>query len=90
MIDATGRDKAIDRLREIQGEIGELLDEALHCIRDAGGSTAQADAYWKAHIICALRNDHEYLGGSMVTMQDTIEELESGDEPSPDDDGDED
>jgi len=83
------REDAIDRLREIQSEIEELLDEAMHCIRDAGGSTAQADAYWKAHIICALRNDHEYLGGSMVTMQDTIEELESGGE-SPDDDGDED
>ena len=89
MTDAAQRQEAIDRLREIQTEIEELLDEALHCIRDAGGSTAQADAYWKAHIICALRNDHEYLGGSMVTMQDTIEELESGGE-SPDDDGDED
>lgn len=84
------REEAIDRLREIQTEIEELLDEALQCIGDAGGSTAQADAYWKAHIICALRNDHEYLGGSMVTMQDTIEGLESGGEPSPDDDGDED
>lgn len=70
----------IDRLREIQEEVEELVGEAMACIRAAGGSTAQADAYWKPHIIGAIRNDHEYLGGSMVTMQDTIEELESHDE----------
>ena len=76
MTETTER-KAIDRLREIQEEIEELVGEAMKCIRTAGGSTAQADVYWKPHIIGALRNDHGYLGGSMVTMQDTIEELES-------------
>jgi len=76
----TERQEAIDRLREIQSEIEELLDEALQCIRDADGSTTQAEAYWKAHIVCALRNDHGYLGGSMFTMQDDIEALEALDE----------
>lgn len=76
MTDATERAEALDRLREIQCEIEILLDEAMHCVRGAGGSTARAEAYWKAHIICALCNDHQYLGGSMATMQDTIEELE--------------
>lgn len=90
MNDTSERREAIHRLREIQNEIEELIDEAMHCIRDAGGSTAQAEAYWKVHIICALRNEHEYLGGSMVTMQDTIEALESEDGASPDGDGDED
>ena len=86
MTDATQRQEAIDRLREIQSEMEELLIEALQCIREAGGSTAQAEAYWKAHIVCAIRNDHGYLGGSMVTLQDTIEDLETGEDddgPSP-------
>ena len=84
MTDTIERAEAIDRLREIQEEIEELLGEAKRCIRAAGGTKTQtmirAEAYWIAHIIGALRNDHGYLGGSMATMQDTIEELESDDD----------
>jgi hypothetical protein len=86
MTDTTTRDEAIDRLREIRLEIEELVDEAMDCLRDAGGSTDRAESYWRAHIICALHNDHHYLGGNMCTLQDTIDELEADDGPEPDDD----
>ena len=66
------------------------MNHVAEAIREAGGSTARAEAYWKAHIICALRNDHQYLGGSMCTLEDTIEELEAehDDGPTPVDDED--
>src|SRR5690606_26700951 len=74
------RDEAIERLREIQAEIEEQLTEAKECIRAAGGTRnnglIRAEAYWIAHIVCALRNDHGYLGSSQLTLEDTINELE--------------
>ena len=44
----------------------------------------RAKAYWLAHVTMALTRDHDYLGGSMVTMQDTLTELleAAEDEPS--------
>jgi hypothetical protein len=66
----------IDRLEEIRDEIKELLDEATGILRRGGGITYErARSYWLAHIRTALDKDHDYLGGSMVTMQNTIDEL---------------
>ena len=39
-----------------------------------------AKSYWLAHIVTALDKDHGYLGGSMGTMQDTIDALREGEE----------
>ena len=64
-----------DRLLDIKNEIKELVKEA----RDTIAGTSEADrteVYWYAHILCALDSDHEYLGDSMVTMQDSILALE--------------
>lgn len=66
-----------DRLREIQDEIEELTREALDLVRDGGGFVEQARSYWYAHIITAVRNESEFLGKSMVTMDDTIEGMEN-------------
>ena len=64
----------IDRLTEIQEEMEELIWEVSDLVR---GTCAEdrAESYWMAHIKMALSNNNGYLGGSMVTMADTIEEL---------------
>ncbi|MHC4464217.1 MAG: hypothetical protein ACYS30_22735 [Planctomycetota bacterium] len=65
------------RLEEIQNEMLELLREAKSLIRRSGDSRTfeRARSYWLAHVEMALTKEHGYMGGSMVTMQDTIEEL---------------
>ena len=68
----------IDRLYGIQDEISDLVKEARDIVRNADGYGRiyeRAKSYWIPHIITALSNDHDYLGGSMCTLEDTIEEL---------------
>ncbi len=65
---------AIDRLSEIKDEFAELLREVKDILRGTP-EEERAKSYWLAHIRCALDNEHTYLGGSMVTMQDTIDAL---------------
>ena len=65
--------EAIDRLRDIQGEIDGLVNEAERLIRQNGSefTHSRATSYWIAHILGAL------IGrGSMVTMEETISELD--------------
>lgn len=70
----TARD--LRRLENIKWKIEELIDEAKHIVKGAGGfAYERARSYWIPHIIIALSKEHDYLGGSMVTMADTIEEL---------------
>ena len=40
----------------------------------------RAESYWIAHITTAASNDHGYLGKSMVSLQDTIDEIEDGED----------
>jgi len=64
------------RLEEIKDEIKELLKEAEKIVEEAGGLTHdRAISYWIPHVEGALDEDHCWLGGSMVTMEDTIQEL---------------
>ena len=71
-------------------ELEEILDEMKSLLRRAGSALhglpqrQQAESYWMAHIRMALDSDHGYLGGSMVTMQDTIDSL-LGDDDDEDD-----
>ena len=77
-----------EELGEIQQEMLAWLAQARHLLRRAPGMTGQrAKAYWLAHGTMALTRDHDYLGGSMVTMQDTLTELleAAEDEPSGED-----
>ena len=71
----------IERLAEIRDEIKALVDEASRIVRETI-ERKTAEAYWIPHILGALDDDHEYLGGSMQTMQDTIDALEDDDEGS--------
>ena len=69
----TEKQEVIKRLRSIQDEIGELVTEADELIHSYGSELAhkRAESYWLEHIRGALSGR-----GSMVTMEETISELE--------------
>ena len=71
------------RFEEIKEQIKELLDEAFDLVPDH--ARARAESYWYAHIAMALDEDHGYLGGSMCSMQDTLEEFDEEDEEDEED-----
>jgi len=73
--------ETIERLIEIKEQMLELLDEAMYLLPE-GMTKTRAKSYWYAHIKTALLKEHEYLGGSLVTMDDTINELEEEEEES--------
>lgn len=80
-----GNDKAhiqhkVNELEDIKDNIKGLAHDAMRAIEQLDNaygrpSAARAKAYWFAHIVCALDNDHMFLGGSMTTMQDSIDEI---------------
>ena len=73
--------EVVSRLEEIRDKMLELLEEAMDLIAETDrGAAQQARYYWYAHIKGALTHDHEFLGGSMITMEDTIERLENPEE----------
>jgi hypothetical protein len=67
-------DLDLERLEEIKDEIKDLVDEA-RALVSGTAERRTTEAYWIAHILGALDEDHEFLGGSMTTMQDTIDAL---------------
>jgi len=64
----------VSHLEEIQQEMLELLSKAQDLISGTR-EEARAKSYWLAHIKTALTNEHEYLGSSMITMEDSINAL---------------
>lgn len=67
------------RFEEIIGKIKVLLDEALELVPE-GISKSRAKSYWYAHMVVNIDEDHEYMSGSMCSMQDTLEEFDEIDE----------
>lgn len=80
-LDLEGR---IERLVEIKEEMLELLSEC-HQLTRGTSEEDRARSYWLAHIRCALDDEHQFLGGSVITMQDTINGLQEFDELHQDD-----
>ncbi len=76
----------VDELREIQVQMLECLEQAKTLIKQSGQEMTlqRAESYWLAHAKIALTNDHGYLGGSMVSMEDTIAEIEAATEDDED------
>ena len=70
----------IARLEDIQTKISELVYEARDILSGTGITLQRAERYWIAQILTALDNDEEYVGGSMFTLQDSINELKGEDE----------
>ena len=68
-------------LSDIKEEIKDLVYQAKRHVERGGNKflLEQAKAYWIPHILMALDKEHDYLGGGMVTMQDTIDALEQSD-----------
>lgn len=78
-----------ERLTEIKEEMKDLLGEAQDLFRQEGGMTyTRAKSYPLAHIAMALDKDHDYLGGSMFTFNDLIEELDDPEDEDCDEDDD--
>lgn len=76
------RQDVVDELGEIQSQILELVEQARGLLRRNGlhGPLMRAESYWIAHIMTAASNDHGYLGKSMVSLQDTIDEIDDGED----------
>ena len=72
------------RFEEIIGEIKELLEEALDLVPE-GYVRSRAESYWYAHMIVNVTDDHGYMGGSMCSMQDTLEEFDEVEEEDEED-----
>ena len=70
-------DDDIARLEQIKEEVLNLIYEAKDIIQSKGqGNTyLRAYSYWIPHVIIALTREHEWGSGSIVCMEDTIEEL---------------
>ena len=71
------RQEIVDELGEIQSQILELVDQARALLRrnELQGALMRAESYWIAHVTTAISNNHGYLGGSTVSLQDTIDEI---------------
>jgi len=72
------REEDAARLEEIVCEMKELMREARDIVRKYPGTEDRFKGYPYAHIVGALDNDHEFLGGSMFTLIDCIEEIKGG------------
>jgi hypothetical protein len=60
----------VNELNYVKGKMEELLDHARRVLGGTGSIGQRAEAYWLAHIAGALEGR-----GSMVTLEDTINEL---------------
>ena len=65
----------INRLNEILWEIKELINEASDLFVQTKAS-GRFEGYPYPHVLGALDKDHSYLGGSFITYQDCLDELE--------------
>ena len=75
------------RFSEIINSIDDLMEEAINIIPE--NMVARAKSYWYAHIMCAVSDDHEFLGSSLHHMQDCLDEWMEQEEEEDDDDDDE-
>lgn len=67
------------RLVEIHNEMVLLLEEAFSLI-PRGGIKDRAKYYWYGNIKMNLVKNHEYLGSSMCTMEETVDSLDPGED----------
>jgi hypothetical protein len=80
--------EAIDNLKEIQGQMTDLLEEAAGIIRMNGSRVdyERFKGYVQGHIATALSNDHNFLSKNMFTLEGIISDLEANVEPEEDED----
>ena len=54
-----------------------MLDEMKH-LKEVSQELERAKLYWMAHIDGALLSRQGWLGGSFISLEDTLEALEEG------------
>jgi hypothetical protein len=64
-----------EMLTDIKESMLEMLEHAIELVPE-GITKERAKCYWYAHIKTAILKEHEFLGGSLVTLEDTINEIE--------------
>ena len=76
------RQEIVDELGDIQSQILELVEQARALLRrnELQGALMRAESYWIAHVTTAISNNHGYLGKSMVSLQDTIDEIKDAED----------
>lgn len=69
--------EAAEEFQEIMDSIKEKVQRALQLVKHQCDRIEyeRAKAYWFAHIVMAIDNDHEYLGKNMGTMADSLEAI---------------
>lgn len=78
--------KAAMRLRELADEIYETLAEMEDILEEvAPEELERAKAYWMAHIDGALLNQKGWMGGSLISLEDTLAALEEEEEEEAED-----
>ncbi len=68
-----------EQLHDIKEEIKDLMENAQNLLRGTDAEDA-AKSYWVPHILMALDDEHDWLGGSMHSLQDSIDQLLEVDE----------
>lgn len=75
------RTEAARKLRELAYEIYDTLDEMEDILREvAPEELERARVYWMAHIDGALLNLKGWMGGSFISLGDTLIDLEEEEE----------
>ena len=67
----------LEHLEELKEALESTLFDIESIINGCSNNQikARAKSYWIAHIKQAISNDNDYLGTSMCTLQDTINEI---------------
>ena len=68
-----------NELEDIKNNIANLMHEAANLV-DGTDEREAARAYWIGNILGALDDQSSYMGGSMTTMQDSIDAIREGGE----------
>ncbi len=80
----TKKMETVMRMKELAQEIYDTLDEMEDLLREnAPSALERAKGYWMAHVDGALFNRKGWLGGSFISLSDTIEEIVENEEVCP-------
>ena|SRR5690606_18183843 len=83
--------EAVRKLEELAQEIYETLEEMEEILEAvAPEEFERARVYWMAHIDGALLNRKGWMGGSLISLEDTLASLEEEDDEDWDSEDDED
>ena len=74
------RKEAAEELRALAYEIYDTLEEMEDILREFPEELETARVYWMAHIDGALLNLQGWMGGSLISLEDTLAILENEEE----------